>query len=93
MIPAWLMIGYLAVSATDAVTTHVGLNMGARELVLTQSPAMNYAIIGGTTIGTAVLTHKLSKRHPRMAKTMLIAAMCVRAAATANNIRVIIVLQ
>lgn len=93
MIPAWLMIGYLAMSSADAVTTHVGLNMGAHELILTQSSVKNYAIIGASTVGTVLLTYKLRKQHPRVAKGILLAATCVRAAATANNIRVIIVLQ
>lgn len=93
MIPTWLMIGYLLASGADAVTTHIGLNRGAHELVLTQSPAANYAIIAGAAAGTVLLSRCLVKRRPRLAKGLLITAMSVRIAATTNNIRVIVVLQ
>lgn len=84
MIAAWLT----GVGA-DAGSTAYALHKGGRELVLSQSAAVNTTIIAGEgTVGTWSLL-RLYRTHPRLAVTIGVAAGIGRSLIAVHNIRVV----
>jgi hypothetical protein len=65
-----LFVGYISTFGADAASTHAALAAGGREMMLTQSPWANDAILAGMASGSWPVISALSKRHPRWAFVM-----------------------
>ncbi len=83
-----MMIAWLTGGAADGVSTHVALERGGREVVLSQSSPINTAIISGEMAGGAYGLNKLYKSHPKVAVSLGIAAGVFRSGIAAHNLRV-----
>lgn len=82
-----LLASWIAAYGADAATTHHALNHGAREVVLTQNPWANDAIIGGQAIACWYLTRRFENGHPRLIKGLRIATVAVRGYVAVHNAR------
>jgi hypothetical protein len=81
-----LFCGWLAFGA-DATTTHIGLVAGqTRELILTQSPWTNDAILGGEAIAWTWGLRKLARTHPRAARLVGWSMVAARGIIVAHNV-------
>ena len=85
----YLLTIWLTTCAADATTTHLALTRGAREVVLTQSPALNDALIGGEALVGAFGARHLSIDHPRVARWVLVGSIVARGLVVAHNVRVL----
>lgn len=82
-----MLVLWLGGVGADAVSTHIALNRGGREIILTQSPIVNDAIIGGQAVGIAWGLEKLYKDHPKWAVGIGIVGGSLRATIAARNLR------
>jgi hypothetical protein len=83
-----LLAAWLAAFGADAATTHLAMQAGARELVLTQRPAANVAIIAGEAAIGAWLVHRLDRQHPAAARVLTVIGIGVHSTAAVSNLRV-----
>ena len=81
-----MFLAWLGGTGGDAVSTHVALNHGAHELVMTQNPAVDDILIGGQAVGGAILLARLHKTHPKTAIVAGILAGSFRAYITYHNV-------
>lgn len=85
-----VIVGVYASIAADAISTHVGLGRGAREVELpTQNRAVIDAVLAAEMIGIGRSLRVLSMQHPRLAKGLGVVLIGVRSAIVLNNVRVI----
>jgi hypothetical protein len=88
-----LYYSYAALQMTDAVTTLVSVNRGAREAnPLLQNAARNPAVMIGikaaTVGGTVLMLEKVRREHPVVATVSLIAINATLAVVAVNNVSV-----
>ena len=86
--------GFAALQATDAVTTLVSVNRGAREANplmqgASRNPAAMFALKTGVVAGTVFTLEKLRKDHPVLAVASLIAINSTLAVVAVNNVSVV----
>ena len=81
--------GWLAIMAGDAVTTHVGLQLGAQERLLSQNPWVNDGLIAGEAGAMFYLTKKYYKQRPKTAIAVLAVFMLYRGWIDVHNYGVI----
>ena len=84
-----MFLAWLGGTGADAVSTHVALNHGAHELVMTQNPAVDDILIGGQAVGGAIFLARLHKTHPRTAVVVGVVAGSFRAYIAYHNIQAI----
>ena len=89
-----LYYGYAALQMTDAVTTLVSVNRGAREANpflqnAAGSPAAMIGIKAATIGGTILLLERVRKDHPVVATASLIAINATLAIVAMNNVSVV----
>lgn len=82
-----MLIVWLGGVGSDAVSTHIAMARGGRELVLTQSPIANDVIITSQAVGGAVLLDRLYQHHPKIAVTLGIVGGVLRGGIAAHNLR------
>lgn len=83
-----MLITWLTGAVADEHTTCAGLMRGGREIVLTQSCAVNTAVITGEMVAGSYGLNKLYVRHPKLAAGIGIAAGAIRIGIAARNLRV-----
>jgi hypothetical protein len=88
-----MYVGFGALHATDAVTTLVSINRGAREWNpllrgAVKNPAALFAVKAGVVAGTVFTIEKLRKEHPVLAVASLIAINSTLAVVAVNNVSV-----
>lgn len=88
-----LYYGYAALQMTDAVTTLVSVNRGAREANpllqnAVRNPAAMIGIKAATITGTILTLEKVRKEHPVIATASLIAINATLAVVAVNNVTV-----
>ena len=89
-----LYYGLGALQATDAVTTLVSVNRGAREANpllqhAARNPAAMFALKAGVVAGTVFTLEKLRKDHPVVAVASLLAINSTLAVVAVNNVSVV----
>jgi len=89
-----LYYGYAALQMTDAATTLVSVNRGAREANpflqnVARSPAAMIGIKAATITGTILILEKVRKDHPVVATASLIAINATLAIVAVNNVGVV----
>jgi len=85
-----LLGAWLSACSADATTTHIALNHGAREVLLTQNPWINDGIVAGVALSGVGINHVLRREgHPRMAIVTMLAITAMRSAVAIHNARVI----
>lgn len=82
-----LLAGYLSLFAADASTTHIALNRGAHELLLTQSPSVNDGLTAAEAGSLWWATARIQRRWLRWTVRLSIAG--VHGAVAAHNMSVI----
>lgn len=82
-----LLAAWIGGCGADAASTHVALTRGAHELILTQSPLGNDAIIAGQAVYGAWALERLYRRHPKLAIVVGISAGVFRASIATRNLR------
>ena len=81
-----MLAAWLAGTTADAASTHLALDRGAREVVLSQSPVVNDVIVvGAEGVGGALLLARLHRTHPKLATVFGIAAGAGRTAIAYRN--------
>ncbi len=85
----FFLAAWLTMCAGDATTTHIGLNRGAQETLVTQNPWVNDGIVAGAATGVAFGTHHLHRDHPKLAIGLLVTATVIRGFVVVNNARVL----
>lgn len=84
--PGLLLAGWLTAFGADAFSTHAALNRGAHELVLTQNPWTNDALIGAQAVGGALILNHLWRRgHKKTVVVVTLAGIGLRSAAAIHN--------
>jgi hypothetical protein len=88
-----LYVSYVALQASDVITTTAGLHGTAREANpllrnVAGSPAAMIGFKAATTVATIFTIEKLRKRNPVAASITLIAMNATMAAVTINNVSV-----
>ena len=88
-----MYVSYVALQASDIVTTTIGLRGNAREAnpflrEIAGSPAALIGVKAATTVATIVALENLRERHPVVAGVTLIAMNAALAAVTINNVAV-----
>jgi len=89
-----LYYGYAALQMTDAATTLVSVNRGAREANpllqhAARNPAAMIGIKAATIGGTILMLEKVRKDHPVVATASLIAINATLAVVAVNNVNVV----
>jgi len=82
-----LYIGFLGSATMDVLSTHLALQQGGREVVMSQSPIGNDLMLGALAAGTTIALTKLAPKHPRLTKMLLIAATAWRTSVAIRNVR------
>lgn len=82
-----LLAGYIALFASDGATTHIALNRGAHELLLTQSPSVNDGLLAAEAGSLWWATAKIQRPWLRWTVRLSIAG--VHGAVAAHNMSVI----
>jgi hypothetical protein len=63
-----MLAAWLTGTGADAVSTHIALNRGAREIVMSQNPIVNdCVVVGAEGVGGAFLLARLHRTHPKTA--------------------------
>lgn len=83
-----MLITWLTGAVADEHTTCTALMRGGREIVLTQSCAVNTAVITGEMVAGSYGLHKLYATHPKLAAGIGIAAGAIRIGIAARNAQV-----
>lgn len=87
MLPLIITLNMLM--AGDAASTHVALNKGARETILTQNQVLNDVFLAGESVGVSYALLNASKTHPKAAKIVGWSFIAIRGAVVAHNLHVI----
>jgi hypothetical protein len=83
-----LLALWLAAFGADAATTHIAMRAGAQELILTQRPIANDAILAGEAVLGGWLLHRLDRQHPKVARALTSIGIGMHGAAAVSNVRV-----
>lgn len=81
----------LVAHGCDAVTTVAGMHRGAMELnpVLTNQPAVNVGVHAAIASSQTSVLVTLNRHHPKLARTLGLAAIAVEGFAVGSNLRVL----
>ncbi len=82
-----VLLALLLSHGADAVSSHVAMQRGGHELVLTQHSGVNAALLAGTAVTSALAFKELRKSHPRWAWGLVIVDVAVHGLATQYNLR------
>lgn len=89
MIKGLLFVGWLAACSGDAVSTHQALVKGAHEVLLTQNPWVNDALLGGAGVAGAEMTRRHYTKHKTLVTVLGIAGIAWHAFLTMHNLQVV----
>lgn len=77
-----LLLSLALLNGADSAITHVALDRGLHEVVLSQSPYVNHALLGGVT---AAEWYALKEKR-RLNTVLVVALIAVRGAVVVNNV-------
>ncbi len=80
-----ILLMLLSSCGADAATTHYGLTHGAREVIFTQSPYVNDAIVGAQAAAAIWAFRALSTTHPKLAMVLTVTVSSIRFTAAVHN--------
>ena len=84
-----MVVAWLTGVGADAGSTAYALSHGGREVVLTQSTAVNSTVIAGEGIGGAYGLLRLYRTHPKLAVGIGVVAGIGRSLIAAHNVRTV----
>ncbi len=82
-----ILLALLFSHGADAISSHVAMQRGGRELILTQNSGVNAALLAGTAVTSALAFEELRKSHPRWAWGLIVVDVAVHSVATAYKAR------
>jgi len=83
-----ILLALLLSHGADAVSSHVAMQRGGQELVLTQNSGVNAALLAGTAVTSTLAFKELRKAHPRWAWALVLADVGVHSLAALHNARI-----
>lgn len=83
-----LFLAWIGSCSADATTTHLALNRGAHEVVISQSPIADDAILGGLGIAGGLGARKLYQKHPKLAILITAVGVSIHTWAAIHNSQV-----
>lgn len=80
------LTAWLLAFTGDAASTHVALNRGAHEVMMTQNPYIDDGLLAAQAVIGALILEKIAKTHPKATRIVGVLGIVSHGTATVWNI-------